>query len=190
MANVPFPLTGTDLDELKLQLYEMLRRLYEEKIGGADLGDVFSLPGDVLTLALDTDAPGLQKTDNKLSVKAASTGGLSVAGSGVGIKILSTGGMEVGATGLAIKLADASLTCDADGLKVTDFNITSGMATMASGTVTVTDASVTANSRIFASAQFPCGGIFYITKTAGVGFDITSTDAGDAGSVAWMKIEP
>ncbi len=68
MANVPYPLTASDLDELKGQVYQLIREIYEDKIGGADLGDVFSLPGDVLTLAL-ADSSGLTKSGNNLSIE-------------------------------------------------------------------------------------------------------------------------
>lgn len=118
MANVPFPITGTDLGALKRQVFELIRQVYEEKIGGADLGDVFSLSGDVLTLALDPDAPGLQKTNNELSVMVTSDGGLQISSDGISIKVVSTGGIEVSASGLAIKLDGTSLTSGASGLKV------------------------------------------------------------------------
>lgn len=71
MANVPFPITGTEEGDLKRQLNELVRQIYEEKIGGADLGDVFSLPGDVLTLV--TDETTLSKEGNVLTT-AGSTG--------------------------------------------------------------------------------------------------------------------
>jgi hypothetical protein len=101
MANVPFPLTGDTADEARWQTFELIRQLYEEKIGGADLGDVFSLPGDVLTLTL-ADASGLTKAGNVLAVEPTSTGGL-----------------QVNANGLGIKLDGATLTLTAAGLKMT-----------------------------------------------------------------------
>jgi len=113
MANVPYPITGPDLYEMRMQIQELIRQLFEEKIGGADLGDVFSLPGDVLTLVLADDS-GLTKTGNELAVDPSATGGLNI-----------TSG------GLAVKLADNTLTLSASGLSVT--SATTGAA------VTVTD---------------------------------------------------
>ena len=55
-----------DWESLKSQIFELIRQLFEEKIGGADLGDVFSLPGEVLTLVLDGDS--LVKTTDGLKV--------------------------------------------------------------------------------------------------------------------------
>jgi len=86
---------------MRMQIQELLRQLFEEKIGGADLGDVFSLPGDVLTLVLADDS-GLTKTGNELAIKCSPTGGTQIV-----------------STGLAVKLANATLTLSASGLSVT-----------------------------------------------------------------------
>lgn len=101
MANVPYPLTGESTEELKLQIWELIRQVFEEKIGGADLGDVFSMPGDVLTLVLAASS-GLTKSGNELAVDPSSTGGL-----------------QVGSTGVGIKLDGATLTLSASGLRIT-----------------------------------------------------------------------
>lgn len=112
MANVPYPITGPDLQEMRMQIQELIRQLYEEKIGGADLGDVFSLPGDVLTLVLADDS--LTKEGNELAVQHSATRGTQTYTDGIGVKI-----------------ADATLTLSASGLSVTA--ATTGAA------VTVTD---------------------------------------------------
>lgn len=100
MANLPYPLTSEDLNELRSQIQELIRQVFEEKIGGADLGDVFSLPGDVLTLVLADDS--LTKTGNALAVNPSATGALNVVSDGI-----------------SVKLADATLTKTASGLSVT-----------------------------------------------------------------------
>lgn len=120
MANVPYPLTGMNLDEMKFQVYELIRQVYEEKIGGADLGDVFSIPGDVLTLNLQ-DGGGLSKEINELLIDILSTGGLQSSASGLSIKCVATGGLSTSASGLTIKLDGATLTLGAAGLKVSSF---------------------------------------------------------------------
>ena len=117
MAQLPFPITATDLDDMKFQVWEILRQVYEEKIGGAELGDVFSIPGDVLTLVLESPS-GLTKTGNKLAIEVLSTGGIQISTTGLSIKILSTGGLETSASGLGIKLDGASLSLGASGIKV------------------------------------------------------------------------
>ena len=100
MANVPYPLTASDLQELRAQIQELIRQVFEEKIGGADLGDVFSLPGDVLTLVIGDES--LTKSGNKLAAQLSATGGLNVV-----------------SDGLSVKLADTTITKTASGLSVT-----------------------------------------------------------------------
>ncbi len=118
MANIPYPLTSNDIGELRMQVQELIRQVFEEKIGGADLGDVFSLAGDVLTLVL-ADSSGLTKSGNELSIDAYSAGGMQLSSNGLAIKIIGTGGLETSASGLGIKLDGATLTLSAAGLKVT-----------------------------------------------------------------------
>jgi hypothetical protein len=122
LANVPFPIQGETLEEVRYQIYELIRTLFEEKIGGADLGDVFSIVGDVLTLALATSS-GLTKAGNLLAVDPTSTGGLQVSVDGLLTKLLSTGGLESGATGIEINLDGTSLSLSASGLRVNDYYI-------------------------------------------------------------------
>ena len=119
MANVPFPLTGENIEDMRFQTFELIRQVFEEKIGGAELGDVFSIPGDVLTLVLASPS-GLTKSGNKLAIEPLSTGGMQIASTGLSIKIVSTGGLETTASGIGIKLDGASLTLSASGLKLTD----------------------------------------------------------------------
>ncbi len=118
MANVPYPLTGESMAEVKSQVYELVRQIFEEKLGGADLGDVFSMPGDVLTLVLYDDS--LIKVDNKLAVQLSSIiGGLQVGSDGVSIKVVSTGGLQTSASGASIKCkAGGGASTDVDGLSV------------------------------------------------------------------------
>lgn len=118
MANIPFPLTGVNIDDMRFQTYELIRQVFEEKIGGADLGDVFSLPGDVLTLNLASPS-GLTKAGNDLAVDPYSTGGMQINANGLSIKLVATGGLVTSASGLGILLDGASLSLSAAGLKVT-----------------------------------------------------------------------
>jgi len=193
MATVPYPLTGESIEELKSQLWEIIRQLYEEKIGGADLGDVFAIVGDVLTLVISPSTPGLTKMGNQLAILLPSASGLIITTNGLYIKNVSTGGLQVDASGIAIKLNGTSLTCDADGLKVTSSsNITSGVATLVAGTVTVNTSAVTANSRIFLTPQDnnTVGALRISARVVATSFTILSTDLTDTGVVAWLLWEP
>jgi hypothetical protein len=67
MNNAPYPITGESLEEVVTKVNSLITSLYEDTIGGANLGDVFSVPGDVLTLVTDDDSP-ITKVDNKLGI--------------------------------------------------------------------------------------------------------------------------
>lgn len=72
---------------------------------------------------------------------------------------------------------------------------TSGTVTLVAGTAVVTTASVTANSRIFLTAQslgtVTVGqGLAISARTAGTSFTIKSESATDTSVVAWLIVEP
>ncbi len=66
-----------------------------------------------------------------------------------------------------------------------------GQATLAAGTVTVTNANITANSRIMLTVSTPGGtqGFLSTSKSAGVSFTITSTSATETSVVDYHIIE-
>lgn len=67
-----------------------------------------------------------------------------------------------------------------------------GVATLAAGTVTVTNRIVTATSRIYLSRVTPgaAPGHLSYTISAGASFTITSSSGTDTGTVNWMIVEP
>jgi hypothetical protein len=71
-------------------------------------------------------------------------------------------------------------------------NARMGVATLAAGTVTVANTSVTANTRVATFRQAAGGtlGQLSVTKNAGVGFTITSSSNTDTSVVAWVLFEP
>lgn len=72
-------------------------------------------------------------------------------------------------------------------------NAAMGVATLVAGTVTVNTTLVTANSRIFLTAQTSGaapGALRVSGRTAGNSFTITSTSGTDTSQVAWFIIEP
>lgn len=78
------------------------------------------------------------------------------------------------------------------GLQVkTGANSKIGQATLAAGTVTVANTSVTANSRIFLTVSTAGGtqGFLRTTKSAGTSFTITSTNNTETSVVDWIIIE-
>lgn len=72
-------------------------------------------------------------------------------------------------------------------------NAAMGTATLVAGTVTVSNTLVTANSRVFLTGQnagTAQGSLYISARSAGVSFTITSTNASDDRSVAYMIVEP
>jgi len=70
---------------------------------------------------------------------------------------------------------------------------TSGIATLAAGTVVVPTDKVAADSRIQLTVQVPGGTVgspYVSARTAGTSFTITSTSAADTSQVAWHIITP
>ena len=80
------------------------------------------------------------------------------------------------------------------GLKIKEgSNAKMGVATLVAGTVTVSNTSVTASSRIFLTSQDGGGNVGFVyvsAKTAATSFVITSSNILDTSSIAWLIIEP
>lgn len=80
------------------------------------------------------------------------------------------------------------------GFKVSDgSNKAMGAATLVGGTVTVSNNTVTANTRIFLTGQNSSGTHGELTvsaRSAGTSFTITSSSGTDTRSVAWLLVEP
>lgn len=73
-------------------------------------------------------------------------------------------------------------------------NAKQGIATLAAGTVTVANTSVTASSRIFVTCQIlgtvTVASAFDTPRTAGTSFTIHASQATDTSTVAWEIFEP
>jgi hypothetical protein len=68
-----------------------------------------------------------------------------------------------------------------------------GTVNLTAGTATVSNTSVTANTRIFLTVQAVSGtvGTLYVDgRVAGTSFTITSTEIADTSTIAWLLIEP
>lgn len=87
--------------------------------------------------------------------------------------------LNIGSAGGGVAIAEGS-------------NARMGVATLAAGTVTVANTSVSANTRILPFRQAPGGvlGHLSVTKNAGVGFTITSSSNTETSVVAWVLFEP
>lgn len=174
-----------------------------------------------LKVLLATD-PGLEFSTG-LRAKVLAGGGITRGASGLAFGILTTKGDILGwgtALGrLPVGSANQVLTVDSGqtfgfkwganaldtsgnllaataglGLLVKEgTNATMGTAILSGGTVAVNTTKVTANSRVFLTAQdagTAQGALYISARTPGTSFTITSTAAGDDRSVAWLIVEP
>lgn len=97
---------------------------------------------------------------------------------------------------LSVTTGSFSITTAGQGLAVKEgSNAKQGTATLAAGTVTVSNTSVTANSRIFLTAQSSGasgtpGALRVSARTAGTSFTITSSSTTDTSLVAYQIFEP
>lgn len=87
--------------------------------------------------------------------------------------------LRLGAVGGGIAIAEGA-------------NARMGVATLAAGTVTVPNTSVTADTRIQLSRQAAGGtlGHLSVVHDPGVGFTINSSSGSDTSTVAWLLVEP
>jgi hypothetical protein len=102
MPDVPYPITAENSEDLKRQIWELIREIFEERIGGLNLGDIFEDSGGVLTLRLTDSTSGLQKVANALQVKVKAAGGLESTSTGLAAKLKSAGGIDVDSSGLYV----------------------------------------------------------------------------------------
>lgn len=95
---------------------------------------------------------------------------------------------------LTINRSDFSVKTPGYGLRVAEgANAKQGVATLVGGTVTVSNTSVTANSRIMLTPQSPGGTPGWVrvsARSAGVSFTITSSSGTDTSVIAYLILEP
>jgi hypothetical protein len=108
---------------------------------------------------------------------------------------VNTSDVPVAVTSTTIRGSAGQLSVQAlgSGLAVKEgSNAKQGVATLAAGTVTVANTSVTATSRVQLTAQDnnTTGALRVSARTAGTSFTITSSNAGDTGVVAYEIFEP
>jgi hypothetical protein len=118
-------------------------------------------------------------------------------GSGSATQDISLG--RVGANRMSVGSADLEITTLGRGLKVKEgANGRAGVATLAAGTVTIANTSVTANTRIYVQRQTDGGTVgasYSITRVSGTSFTITAKDglgatqSADTSTVAWLMLE-
>jgi len=94
---------------------------------------------------------------------------------------------------LQLTSADLDIATTGNGLRVAEgTNARMGHNNLVAGTVTTTNTSVTANTRIFYSVQTPGGtqGFISVTRVPGTSITFTSTSNTETSTVAWLLVEP
>jgi hypothetical protein len=131
-------------------------------------------------------AAGGLATDNVLKLAAAATLLLGAAGD---VNVYRAAGGPILTTDNSLAIAVAG-----QGLQIKEgSNAKMGVATLSGGTIVVPTTAVTANSRVFLTAQTSGaapGALRVSARTAGTSFTITSTSGTDTSIVAWMLVEP
>lgn len=130
-------------------------------------------------------------TGNAGSTLALATG--AVLGSGSALQTL-TDRLTLTESLASFSTVDVAVSTAGKGLRVKEgSNAKQGVSTLVAGTVTVSNTSVTASSRIFLTCQDPNGGVpgveYISARTVGTDFTITSS-AADTCIVAWQIFEP
>ena len=161
-----------------------------------------------IKVLLDTD-PGLQLGSGGLSIAVHAAGALNKTSTGLQVAVDGST-IEIAANALQVKdggISGAKIASGAvdgsklaSGLTLPPFKLSEaangrmGTVTLAAGTATVANTSVTANTRIFMSIITPNGGIPGFLDTAtrnpGTDFTITSTSVADTSIVTYLLIEP
>lgn len=119
MPDLPFPISAKTLDELIRQTAKLFDDMYQDRIGGAVLGDVFEIDAaDTLSLKLSSTG-GLEKSSSEIQVKPSASGGLATNANGVYAKCKSSGGISTDANGIyALLKANNGLDADSSGLYI------------------------------------------------------------------------
>ncbi|MFJ4517448.1 glycosyl hydrolase family 28-related protein [Streptomyces sp. NPDC088816] len=170
-------------------------------------------PNDQRSVVISNTVSGGNQNQPSIDVTAAAAAGLMLAGRVSGDTTARalmdiTGKMAWGpgnasrdvsisrgaANRLDLTTADFRIATAGRGLRVAEgSNAKMGTAVLVGGTVTVSNTSVTASSRILLTIQTPSGTVgspYVSARTAGTNFTITSTSTSDASTVAWLMIEP
>lgn len=132
MPEPPFLLTPNKIDQratldelvqevsrLSQSTQLLMDEIFNERIGGANLGDVFEIGNDDILAIRLKDDDGLRKVDSELALKLSAVGGMQVSSNGLQIKIKTDGGLQTDIDGLSFT---GTITFNNTGLKIKDIN--------------------------------------------------------------------
>jgi hypothetical protein len=114
MADTPYPILSDDPKQAVRQMRQLVDELYQERMAGALVGDVFEIgEDDILTINLSSTG-GLQKTSDELGIKSKPTGGITTDVNGISIKVKAAGGAIVDVDGLSVDSTLLQLKAEKD----------------------------------------------------------------------------
>lgn len=138
MPASPFPITATETNEMITQMQSLMDDLYQNRLGGACVGDVFMVDDDDIFKLKYLAIGGLQKIAGSLAILPNTSKGIDCDRNGIFVVLEADKGLAFnGTNGIYIKLkSGGGLAVDTNGLYVT----TSGLAVRG----TFTNANLTA----------------------------------------------
>lgn len=114
MSDQPFPLNAQNLQDLIRQTQKLFDDMYQDRIGGALIGDVFEIGSDdVLSIKLKSTG-GLEKSSSELTIKVSTIGGLQLASAGISVKCRANYGLTVDVNGLSLTGGQQAHIVDAE----------------------------------------------------------------------------
>lgn len=118
MPEPPFAITEKeDVAGLAGQTESLIGDIYQERLGGAEIGDVFTVGDDDVLSLLLADNSGLQKTSSRLEIKQKADSGLQVDTDGQSLKVKADNGLAVDSDGLQVVVrANYGINMDGNGL--------------------------------------------------------------------------
>lgn len=181
--------TRTDLDGTGIDALKITRGATTAVTSIVAAGDFSTVSGGAVTATAGTvggiriACNGTTGTPPQIGIYASTTNTLSFStATTLRGSFDATGNFKISTIGAGLFVAEGS-------------NAKMGIATLVAGTVVVSTTAVTANSRIFLTAQslgtVTVGqGLAVSARTAGTSFTITSATPTDTSVVAWMLVEP
>jgi len=100
-STTPYPIGEVkSLEEALSKIQQYFDEMYQERLGGALVGDVFQVGDDEILSLKISPAGGLEKTSSQLSIKPDPTGAISLSANGLSVKTKPIGGLNHDIDGL------------------------------------------------------------------------------------------
>lgn len=144
MPASPFPITATETNEMITQMQSLMDDLYQNRLGGACVGDVFMVDDDDIFKLKYLAIGGLQKIAGSLAILPNTSKGIDCDRNGIFVVLEADKGLSFnGTSGIYVKLkTGGGLSVGSDGLYLTDSsNVVRGTftnANLTAGVLTIT----------------------------------------------------